>query len=125
MDFLKSAVATAISISSSLPFTLGDRVDVEQSIWTLHNATRREDGAACSVFSFDMTADKSRILLAKNALRKFRTLRHPGIVKVLDTLELETILYIVTERITPLGWKTKRKALSEESIKWGLHNVAV
>jgi hypothetical protein len=27
--------------------------------------------------------------------------------------------------VTPLGWATKRKALSEESLKWGLHNIAV
>lgn len=34
------------------------------------------------------------------------------------------MIYIATERITPLTWSTRRKALSEESIKWGLHNVA-
>ncbi|KAG9679813.1 ARM repeat-containing protein, partial [Aureobasidium melanogenum] len=76
------------------------------------------------IFSFDVTANKSRLPLAKNALRKFRTLRHPGVIKVLDTVETDTYIYIATERITPLGWKTKRNAISEESIKWGLHNVA-
>lgn len=34
------------------------------------------------------------------------------------------MIYIATERITPLNWSTRRKALGEESIKWGLHNVA-
>ncbi|KAI4742322.1 ARM repeat-containing protein [Aureobasidium sp. EXF-12298] len=124
MDFLKSAVASAISKGPAFPYSFGERVDIDQSIWTLHNGTKREDGSRCSILSFDITANKSRLPLAKNALRKFRTLRHPGVIKVLDTVETDTYIYIATERITPLGWKTKRKAVSEESIKWGLHNVA-
>lgn len=34
------------------------------------------------------------------------------------------MIYIATERISPLNWSTRRKALGEESIKWGLHSVA-
>ena len=41
MDFLKSAVASAISKGPPFPYTFGDRVDLEQSIWTLHNGTKR------------------------------------------------------------------------------------
>jgi hypothetical protein len=40
MDFLKSAVAS-ISKGPAFPYTFGDRVDIDQSIWTLHNGTRR------------------------------------------------------------------------------------
>ncbi|SMQ55541.1 unnamed protein product [Zymoseptoria tritici ST99CH_1A5] len=123
MDFLKSAVAS-IAKGPAFGYSFGDRVDFDQSIWTLHNGTKREDGSKCSIFSFDITANRSRLPLARNALRKFKTLRHPGIVKVLDTLETESLIYIATERITPLNWSTRRKALSEESLRWGLHNVA-
>ncbi|EMC97562.1 hypothetical protein BAUCODRAFT_33274 [Baudoinia panamericana UAMH 10762] len=123
MDFLKSAVAS-ISKGPAFGYTFGDRVDQDQSVWTLHNGTKREDGSKCSIFSFDINANRGRLPLAKNALRKFRTLRHPGIVKVLDTVETDQLIYIATERVTPLPWSTKRKALSEESLKWGLHNVA-
>ncbi|PNS14119.1 hypothetical protein CAC42_6632 [Sphaceloma murrayae] len=124
MDFLKSAVASAIAKGPAFGYTFGDRVDIDQSIWVLYNGTRKEDGSKCSIFSFDVAANKSRLPLAKNALRKFRTLRHPGVVKVLDTVETDAYIYVATERIEPLGWKTRRKALAEGSIKWGLHNVA-
>ncbi|KAF2759634.1 ARM repeat-containing protein [Pseudovirgaria hyperparasitica] len=124
MDFLKSAVASAISKGPAFGYNFGDRVDVEQSIWTLHNGTKREDGSKCSIFSFDVTANKSRLPLARNALRKLRTIRHPGVIKVLDTVETESYIYIATERLVPLGWHIKRKSLAEETIKWGLHNVA-
>lgn len=35
-----------------------------------------------------MTANKSRLPMAKNAVRKLRTLRHPGVIKVFDTVEV-------------------------------------
>ncbi|KAI9711080.1 MAG: hypothetical protein M1812_007274 [Candelaria pacifica] len=124
MDFLKSAVASAISKGPPFPYSFGDRVDVDSSIWTLHNGTKREDGSSCSIFSFDISANKSRLLLARNAVRKLRTLRHPGVIKVLDTVEAETYIYIATERVTPLGWHVRRKSMSTETMKWGLCGIA-
>lgn len=124
MNFLKSAVASAIAQGPPFPYTFGDRVDVDQSIWTLYNGTKREDGSNCSIFSFDITNNKSRLPLAKNALKKLRTMRHPGVIKVLDTVETETYIYIATERLVPLRWHVKRKSLSPETMKWGLYSVA-
>ena len=40
------------------------------------------------------------------------------------TRQTDQLIYIATERITPLQWSTRRKALSEQSLLWGLHNVA-
>jgi hypothetical protein len=41
MDFLKSAVASAIAKGLAFPYAFGDIVDVDQSIWTLYNGTKR------------------------------------------------------------------------------------
>ena len=41
MDFLKSAVASAISKGSPIPYNFGDRLDLDQSLWTLQNGTKR------------------------------------------------------------------------------------
>ena len=41
MDFLKSAVASAISKGPPFPYIFGDKVDLDQSIWTLYNGTKR------------------------------------------------------------------------------------
>ncbi|TAQ91508.1 hypothetical protein B7494_g229 [Chlorociboria aeruginascens] len=124
MDFLKSAVASAISKGPPFPYSFGDRVDIDQSIWTLYNGTKREDGSNCSIFSFDVTANKSRLPLARNTVRKLRTLRHPGVIKVLDTVETETYIYVATEKVTPLRWHIKRKSMSAETLKWGLFSIA-
>ena len=107
MDFLKSAVASAISKDPPFPYKFGERLTLDQSIWALHNGTKRvcvlqklepdladsfgalkEDGSDCSIFAFDVTADRSRLPLARNAVRKMRTLRHPGVIKAYDTVEV-------------------------------------
>ena len=62
--------------------------------------------------------------MARNAVRKLRTLRHPGIIKVLEVIETESNVYVITEKVTPLGWHVRRKSLSEETIKWGLYTVS-
>ncbi|KAF8250647.1 ARM repeat-containing protein [Wilcoxina mikolae CBS 423.85] len=130
MEFLKSTLTSALSKGPPFPYTFLDRVslpgDDSSSIFTLHNATKREGGSACSVFSFEVTdATRNRLPLAKNALRKLRTLRHPGVVKVLESVETDSYIYIATERITPLGWHIRRGALQSETVKWGLWGVAI
>ena len=84
----------------------------------------QDDGSDCSIFAFDVLKDRSRLPLARNAVRKMRTLRHPGVIKVLDTAETESYIYIATERVTPLSWPACRKSLSEETSKWGLYTVS-
>lgn len=103
-------MASAMAKGPPFPYTFGDRVDVDESIWTLYNGTKRvclsklarhitnqhcangfhfqEDGSNCSIFAFDITTGKGRLPLAKNALKKLRTLRHPGVIKVLDAVEV-------------------------------------
>lgn len=53
-----------------------------------------------------------------------RTLRHPGVIKVLDTVETDTYIYVATERVSPLEWPARRKSLSVETAKWGLFTIA-
>ncbi|KAI1270695.1 ARM repeat-containing protein [Xylariaceae sp. FL1019] len=125
MDFLKSAVASAMAAQGPpFPYSFSDKVDIDASIWTLYNGTRKADGSNCSIFSFDVNANKSRLPLAKNALKKLRTMRHPGVIKVLDAVETDSYIYIATERVVPLRWNVKRKSLSPETIKWGLYSIA-
>ncbi|KAM0519653.1 hypothetical protein ACHAPE_003834 [Trichoderma viride] len=124
MDFLKSAVASAISQGPPFPYTFGDKVDVDESIWTLYNGTRREDGSNCSIFSFDITAKKSQLPLAKNALRKLRTLRHPGVIKVLDTVE-QTLKFINDDASSKHGSLKVGSIYTSESGEWRLGGFEV
>ena len=71
-----------------------------------------------------MPNDRSRLPLARNAVRKMRTLRHPGVIKVLDTVETENYIYVATERVLPLSASARGNTLNEETSKWGLYAVA-
>jgi SCY1-like protein 1 len=84
------------------------------------------------VFFFDATASnrKNMHTLARNALRKLRTIRHPDVLKFIDVVETESTIHIVTERVQPLGvaissWSSKSAAAREEWLVWGLHRIAV
>ena len=94
MDFLKSTLTSALSKGPPFPYTFLDRVSLpsdDGSIFSLFNGTKRDDSTPCSIFTFEVTdATRSRLPLAKNALRKLRTLRHPGVVRVLDSVEVRT-----------------------------------
>lgn len=59
MDFLKSAVAS-IAKGPAFPYTFGERVDIDQSIWTLHNGTKRVRRIVLTskVSAADMTAGR-------------------------------------------------------------------
>jgi SCY1-like protein 1 len=46
------------------------------------------------------------------------------VIRVIDVIENETQIYIITERVTPLSWHVRRRNLSEETIKWGLYSVS-
>jgi SCY1-like protein 1 len=97
MEFLKSTLTSALSKGPAFPYTFQDRVtlpgdDGGSGVFTLYNGTRREDGGACSIFSFEINdATRSRLPLARNALRRLRTLRHPGVVRVLETVEVRPL----------------------------------
>jgi SCY1-like protein 1 len=92
------------------------------------------------VFHFDASARRNQIPLAKNALRKLRTTRHPDILKFYEVVEQGDTLWVMTERVRPLrtilfAWddssdggkgknKEKEKAREEWTI-WGLHRIVV
>ena len=94
MDFLKSTIASAISKAPPFPYKFLDRV-ATPGIWTLYNGTSHSTGAACSIFTFELhpaggARGNQQALwpLAKNAVKRWRTLRHPGVVRVLDSVEV-------------------------------------
>ena len=110
MNFLKSVLG-----SGGLPgYTVQEKI--EAGLYTLHNAIKREDNSPCSILIHEKNAN---VQYAKNYHNKLRSLKHPNVVKLLDSLETETHIYIATERIHPLQVPTDR-----DLINWGLYSIA-
>ncbi|ONH69201.1 N-terminal kinase-like protein [Cyberlindnera fabianii] len=103
MNFLSKTLSSFTG--SSIPYTLGDEhltdASLPQSVWRMFDGVKKDDSTPCTVFQRDR--DGSELdALALNSLRKIRSLRLPGVLKVLDTFETDSTLHIITERAMPL-----------------------
>ncbi|EGN99569.1 hypothetical protein SERLA73DRAFT_53136 [Serpula lacrymans var. lacrymans S7.3] len=137
MDYLRNLGSAAVSSlvqksGINLPFSLGQKVTSFETFWNLYDATKRDDGSPVSVFEYDFNhpLNKPTIPLARNALRKLRTIRHPDVLKFMDVVETDTVIYIMTERVRPLplalkSWSTKSAEEREDWLLWGLHRISV
>ncbi|WVO12455.1 hypothetical protein L204_100054 [Cryptococcus depauperatus] len=147
MNYLKSITTSVLqSTGVTFPFSIGERIpglDSHSSIWDIREASKKDDGTPLTLFIYDSTAAHSRgkdrrvlIQLAKNALKKLRTIRHPGVIKYIDSIETETHIYIATERVRPLesvmtDWDIggslagkDRGKTKEEWIGWGVKSTS-
>ncbi len=76
--------------------------------WTHHRGTLKEDGSACSVFKFvgNVQSDRVRIETARNGAKRLKLTRHPNVVHLRESLEVEKgdelTIYVVTEAVMPL-----------------------
>lgn len=93
----------------------------------------QDDGSQISIFEYDHSSAQNKKLLplAKNALRKLRTVRHPDVLKFLDVVETDSTIHIMTERVRPLkgAWEEmgsgKGEKEREDWFVWGLHRISV
>ncbi|KAJ7668446.1 ARM repeat-containing protein [Mycena polygramma] len=135
MDYLRTLGSAAVSSlvqksGLTLPFSLGPKVTAFEGVWTLYDATKRDDGTLVSVFEYDCSSQRGMMPIAKNALRKLRTTRHPDVLKFMDAVETETTIHIMTERVRPLQatlqtWASRGAQEREDWLMWGLHRVSV
>lgn len=111
-SFFSAASALLTGKSGPLPeYTIGERDNwfEGRTIWSLHSAIRKEDGMSCSMLIFDSqqsshsNSKKSLLPLARNALRRLRTTRHPDVIRLLNSAETPSGVYIAVEHIRPLG----------------------
>lgn len=85
-----------------------------------------------SIFEYDFS-DQTKTnfkQFAMNALRKLRSTRHPDVLKFMDAVETDTIIYIMTERVRPLqyvlqSWRGRNAKEREDWLFWGLHRISV
>ncbi|XP_067374299.1 N-terminal kinase-like protein isoform X2 [Channa argus] len=100
----------------------------KSGIWILHRGKRKTNGEPVSVFVYEVAqGTDQQTQLAKAAVKRMKTLRHPNILAYVDGLETEKSLYLVTEQVTPLAVHLKAKAenggAGELEISWGLHQI--
>ncbi|WFD32194.1 Nuclear aminoacylation-dependent tRNA export pathway component [Malassezia sp. CBS 17886] len=129
MDFLRSLSSTLTRAGPLPDYVVGDEVAAFRgwSLWTLHDGARRDDGSTVSIFALDAThAPPAHAAMARNAVKRLRSLRHPHVLAFLDSADVHGVLYVVTEPVTPLAalLADGRAAPDAAAAAWGLSHVA-
>ncbi|XP_012150322.1 N-terminal kinase-like protein yata isoform X2 [Megachile rotundata] len=120
--------------TKDFPYEIGEPVpDLDdKSIWTLHKAKKKGStgGEDVSVFVFESKNGNEHLLdVARSAVKRLKTLRHPSILSYLDSLETDKVIYLATEHVESLHNRLKRKSDSNEESKkelyfsWGIFQI--
>ncbi|CAK9304981.1 unnamed protein product [Gordionus sp. m RMFG-2023] len=105
----------------------------EYSFWTIHKGKNKATGDEVSIFAFEFKShNENEIKLAKNAYKRLKTLRHPGLLTFLDGFENDSCIYIVTAAIERLSTSlydqpnnpSKFTKSTFSSSDWGLFKLA-
>uniref|UniRef100_A0A182W601 N-terminal kinase-like protein n=1 Tax=Anopheles minimus TaxID=112268 RepID=A0A182W601_9DIPT len=116
--------------SKDFPYEIGDQVQQfdTKSIWSLHRGKRKGSNDEVSVFTYDIkNGSDIKLELAKAALKRLKTLRHPSILQFLDSLETDKVLYVATEPVEPLGTHIGKLAAEGPQrdlyLAWGIFQI--
>lgn len=136
MNFLSSAISSLTG--TSIPYTFKEKIVDPQSgsypdsrsIWTVYNGVNPKTDTPVTIFEYvakdPANVQKGYEPLARNCFRKSKLIKFPGIISVVDFIESETHVYIVTERVTPLAHyltENAGKVLADAKL-YGIHGIA-
>ncbi|KAI5967718.1 CEX1 [Candida margitis] len=135
MNFLSKTLSTFTG--TSIPYTFKEKIvdpvtlassqlETDQnSIWTLYNGVNPKDSSDVSIFEFSLCEPKTQRyeLLARNAFKKLKLIKFPGIISIIDFIENDSHLYIITERVLPLSVYLGNNKLDNDALVAGLYSV--
>lgn len=118
--------------SKDFPYEIGELVSGldTKSIWSLHKAKRKATNEEVSVFVYDIkNGSDIKLEIAKSAMKRLKTLRHPSILQYLDSAETDKMLYVATEYVQPLGvyldTLDKESTQNDLYLAWGIFQITV
>ncbi|XP_031353468.1 N-terminal kinase-like protein isoform X2 [Photinus pyralis] len=100
----------------------------EKSVWTLHKGKKKGTSEDVSVFMYDIkSGSETQLDIAKAAVKRLKTLRHPSVLTYLDSLESDKVLYLASESVEPLAYHleslTMEGAQKDLYIAWGIFQI--
>lgn len=103
-----SRLTALVGGGSSLPWETHEVLGGGLGAWQHHRGTWRADGAPVSVWRLAATSKSdARLDAGRHGVKRLRTTRHPAVLAFRDSVEVEergeTVLYMVTEPVAPLG----------------------
>nr|CAI5858080.1 unnamed protein product [Callosobruchus analis] len=116
--------------SKDFNFEIGELVAslIDKSVWNLHKGRKKGTNEEVSVFVFDLKSNTDADLdIAKSAVKRLKTLRHPSVLTYIDSLESDKVLYLATEHVDPLKDHLEKLPLEGPQrdlyIAWGIFQI--
>eukprot|EP00042_Codosiga_hollandica_P051904 m.647951 g.647951 ORF g.647951 m.647951 type:complete len:146 (-) comp58378_c0_seq14:2529-2966(-) len=127
MATLFASLRSLVSKVETIPLDIGEPfTPPAPALWAIHAGKSKTTGDKVTIFSLELaTASADQIAAARNAIRRLRLIRHPCVVRFIETHETSTHLYLVTEPLTPLWTYLEGPNKNDMAISWGVHQVAV
>lgn len=137
MNFLSSALSSLTG--SSIPYTFKEKIcdplngqyPDSTSVWTIYNGVNPKTDSPISIFEFDLKnpalTNANYESLARNCLKKLKLVKFPGIISIIDFIETDSFLYIITEPVMPLANYLNQfggSRVNEECKIYGIYSVA-
>ncbi|RLV90910.1 N-terminal kinase-like protein [Spathaspora sp. JA1] len=136
MNFFKQTLSSLTG--SSIPYTIKEKLIDPQSpnptelernsIWTLYDGINPKDNSQVSIFEFNLRDPSNNLKsnLARNAFKKLKLIKYPGVVSTIDFFDNDTSLYIVTEKVVPLFTylKGEDEQISQDAKVNGVYQIA-
>lgn len=133
MNFLSSAFSSLTG--SAIPYTFKDKIVTasgaaypdSRSVWNIYNGVNPKNDTLVSIFEFSLKDPATARFegLARNAFKKLKLIKFPGVISAVDFIENDSYLYIITERVVPLVHylNTNADKLGENAKLYGIYNV--
>lgn len=86
---------------NAIPYNFQDEVCTIRN-WKVYNGTSKATNQLVSIFEFDTVKNSHLVEYCQCTMKNWKQLKLPGIVNVLETIELSSKSYIVTERVAVL-----------------------
>lgn len=132
MNFFTSALSTLTG--SSIPYTIKEKIvndsksGTSNSIWTLYNGINPKDTSQVTIFQCNLkdpaNIQRNYDKLARNAFKKAKLIKFPGIISIIDFIENDQYLYIISEPVVPALQYLSKHQLTQDSKVFGIHNLA-
>ena len=119
-------VAAKLVAGSNLPYDVQANSDTFHiGPWKLQRGKHRKTEQDVTIFTHDTKKDPNNTKLARNALKKLKTLKHPYLIKVHEAEEVPdaNLIYMLTEPVTPIAQYLQELREPPSNLVWGIYTL--
>lgn len=129
MNFLSNALS--LLSANSIPYTIKEKI-VEPTgnsdfiIWAVYDGVNPKNEKPVTIFEFNVKDPSmaNYVELARNCFKKLKLIKFPQVISIVDFIENESFLYIVTERVVPLiTYLVKHQPISTDVKVYGISKI--